>query len=99
MENLLNHAYFRQHCHHCGHSYTLTLYGVLQEQRLRTEWRNLQDRQAVWDADTLHVLEAIPRDSLEELSAAWDRIVAAADSAGLELLISPGGEESQPHHH
>ncbi len=98
MESLLNRAYFQQHCHECGHTYTLTLYGVLQEQRIQAEWHNLQDR-TVADPDTQHVLDSIPRDALEEFEAVWSRIVAASAAAGLQLLVSPPGAEQAPHHH
>lgn len=98
MESLLNRAYFEQHCHQCGHSYALTLYNILQEQRLADEWHNLQGRD-IDDPDTHRVLAAIPRDALEEIEAAWSRLVEASVAAGLDLRISPPGEEQAPHHH
>lgn len=98
MENLLNRAYFRQHCHECGHSYALTLYGVLQEQRIRREWLNHQNRE-VSDPDTRHIIDTIPEEALEELEAAWERVASASEAAGLSLLISPPSDEELPHQH
>jgi hypothetical protein len=98
MENLLTRAYVRQHCHECGHSYTVTLYAVLQEQRIQQQWHNLQDRD-ISDPDTRHILDSIPKDALEDLEDAWRRVVEASLAAGIELNVSPLGPEQEPHHH
>lgn len=98
MESLLNRAYFRRHCHECGHSYTLTLYGILQEQRIAGEWHNLQGRD-IDDADTHFVMGAIPGTALEAIETAWLEIVDAAEKAGVELLLTPAETDGGPHHH
>lgn len=98
MENLLNRAYFEQHCHQCGHSYPLTLYSILQEHRIADQWHNLQGRD-IDDPDTHHVLDAIPTEALEELDRAWRRVAEAAESAGLHLLVAPAPGMDEPHHH
>ncbi|MBN9494395.1 hypothetical protein J0H33_13785 [bacterium] len=98
MENLLNRAYFKQHCHECGHSYALTLYNILQEQQLAGEWHNLQGRD-IDDPDTHAVLRAIPRESLEQLEQAWLNVADAAERAGLTLEIAPAPGMGEPHTH
>lgn len=71
MDNILRHAFVRRRCNECGGSYNVTLYDVLQEQRVLDEWHSARPSCPSCSREFDQMVHQIPRASLETLASAW----------------------------
>ena len=84
MDDILQHAYVERPCNVCGGKYRVTLYDVLQEQRLqRGEWKpRCQECHAGVDS----LVRRLPRERIEALAAAWEALGEDIGGESLRLL-------------
>ena len=86
-DDLLPTVHVDQHCHECGGSYQVTLYDLLAEHRLLSEWSPARSCTAC-STDFYLLLQAIPESVIASLEQAWQEVVQAAEAAGIALRMS-----------
>ena len=82
VQRLLSDVYLERRCNVCGEIYPLTLYEILLEQRAETQWQSPRP-QGETGVGYEGVLHLVPKDQLEALAEAWDRLFATLESNGL----------------
>ncbi|MCK9519874.1 MAG: hypothetical protein M0R74_12755 [Dehalococcoidia bacterium] len=87
MDNILRHAFVKRHCNECGGSYNVTLYDVLQEQRVLDEWQSGRPSCAGCSRELDQMVHQIPRESLESLAAAWDAVTQKLEQHSVEIEL------------
>lgn len=85
-KRLLSDVYLEQRCNVCGHTYPLTLYEILLEQRANTQWQSPRPHGET-GVGYNSVLSAVPQDELEALATAWDHLLTTLEAKGLTPQI------------
>lgn len=95
MNNLLQAASFEQHCPVCAGAYLITLYDILQQQRIRDEWQSARPPHQQHPP----IVDAIPAAELAELEQAWEKIAKVIDSKSLDVRIAVAQQPEHTHVH
>lgn len=86
MDSLLRYAYIEQRCNACGGSYRVTLYEAHAEHQVQRTWRSARHCEVCSTPDS-PLVTRIPPELVDNLHAAWERILEVAREAGLELKV------------
>lgn len=85
VEDILRHAFVERPCNVCGGQYRVTLYDVLQEQRLQgSEWKpRCQECHAGVDS----LVRRVSQERIEALASAWTALREDLGSDALRLQV------------